>query len=119
MRYRLNMVLRHTALAFIAASVLSACSTIAMPDVDFMGNSDFSEEVSALQPSFPSPDEAPDIPNDVRSAAEWDKSARDMQALQGTINAPDLEPGLTPEEFDREFDAAIAAAQAYKKDDPS
>lgn len=113
------MFTRHTALAILAASVLSACASVDLPDVDFMGQSDFNDEISALEPDFPSPDETPDIPNDVRSAAEWDASAREMQALYGEVDVPELEPALTPEEFDREFETAQEAAEAYKKDDPS
>ncbi|GHA83852.1 hypothetical protein GCM10009069_03960 [Algimonas arctica] len=113
------MFTRHTALAILAASVLSACASVDLPDIDFMGKSDFNEEISALNPDYASPDEVPDIPNDVRSASEWDKSAREMQDLYGEFEVPDLEPALTPEEFDRQFEQAQDASGAYKQDDPS
>lgn len=113
------MSIRYTALALLAASVLSACASVDLPDIDFMGQSDFNDDISALDTDFPSPDEAPDIPNDVRSAAEWDASAREMQALSDEIDVPVLEPALTAEEFDRQFETAQEAAAAYKKDDPS
>lgn len=113
------MFTRHTALVFLAASVLSACVSVDLPDVDFMGQSDFNDEISALDPDFASMDEVPDIPDDVRSAAQWDESAREMQDLYDEVDVPDLEPALSQEEFDREFEAAQEAAEAYKKDDPS
>lgn len=113
------MFTRHTALAILAVSALSACASVDLPSLDFMGQSDFNDEISALAPDFPSPDEVPAIPDDVRSAAEWDDSAREMEGLYGVIEVPDLEPALSPEEFDRQFEAAQEAGEAYKKDDPS
>lgn len=113
------MSTRHTTLAILAVSILSACASVDLPDIDFMGQSDFSDEISALNPDFASVDEVPDIPNDVRSAAEWDESARDMQTFRGEFEVPDLEPAMSPEEFDRQFKAAQEAAKAYKEDDPS
>lgn len=113
------MFTRHTALAILAASLLSACASVDLPDIDFMGTSDFNEEISALNPDFAGPDEVPDLPNDVRSAAQWDESAREMQNLYDEVDVPELEPALSPEEFDRQFENAQEAAGAYKEDDPS
>lgn len=113
------MFTRHTALAILAGSILSACASVDLPDVDFMGQSDFNDEISALNPDFAGVDEVPDIPDDVRSAAEWDESARQMQKLHGEFEVPEIEPAMTPEEFDRQFEAAQEAVEAYKKDDPS
>jgi hypothetical protein len=109
---------RHT-IALLAALSLSACASIDLPDVNFMEDSQFSAAVTEIDPSFPGSDEVPDIPNDVRTAAQWDESAREMQALSDELDAPELEPALSAAEFDREFDAAQKAAEAYKEDDPS
>jgi len=119
MRYGLDMLKRHTVLALIAALALSACASVDLPSVEFMGDSEMNDTVSELKPSFPSPDEVPNMPEGVRSAAEWDNSAREMQSLYGEIDVPQLEPALTPEEFDRQFEAAQNSAEAYKDDDPS
>lgn len=110
---------RHAAIALLAALSLSACASIDLPDVSFMEDTQFSEAVTEIDPSFPGSDEVPDIPNDVRSAAQWDRSAREMQALANQIDVPELDPALTDAEFNREFDAAQQAANAYKEDDPS
>lgn len=84
-----------------------------------MGDSQFEDDLSALESGYPRTDETPDIPNDVRSAAEWDQSAREMQALYDKVDAPELEPSLSDEEFESAFDAAKAATREYEKDDPS
>lgn len=84
-----------------------------------MEESDFSEDVAQLDPSYPGPDEIPDTPTDVRSAAEWDETARDMQKLYDLPNAPEAEPGLSEEEFNAQFETAKAATESYKADDPS
>jgi hypothetical protein len=42
-----------------------------------------------------------------------------MQALADEVDAPELEPALSAAEFDREFNTAQRAAEAYKEDDPS
>jgi len=106
-------------LTILAATSLSACASVNLPNVDFMGSSDFDEEITALDSSFPSADEAPDIPDDVRTAKAWDESAREMQDLYEQMDVPELEPALSDEEFDRQFEAGQAAAKEYQQDDPS
>ena len=103
----------------LAAAILPGCASVKLPKLDFMGNSDFNEEISDLEMSFPNPEEVPDIPTDIRTAAEWDQSARDMQNLFEDVDVPDLESALSPDVFDRQFEAAKAEAEAYKDDDPS
>lgn len=110
---------RQATIAIFAGLTLSACASLDLPDVNFMENTQLNNEVTAIDPSFPGSDEVPDIPNDVRTAAQWDASAREMQALATEIDVPELDPALTTAEFDREFDAAQQAADAYKEDDPS
>ena len=41
-----------------------------------------------------------------------------MLALRDSFTVPDLEPAMSDAEFDREYAAAVAAARAYKADDP-
>lgn len=107
------------ALASVSLLGLSACASMDLPEFDFMEESEFSDEVAELDSNFPSPEETPDIPTDVRSAAAWDQSAREMEALYDQIDVPELEPGLNEDDFDREFETAQQAAEAYKADDPS
>lgn len=119
MRYSPCMAIRSTILAVMTAASLQACVSVDLPNVDFMGDTDFSEDIEQLDSSFPSADETPDIPTDVRTAKQWDDSARQMQTLYDEVNVPELEPALSAEEFQRRFEAAQEAANEYKEDDPS
>ncbi|MEM7730095.1 MAG: hypothetical protein AAF311_12600 [Pseudomonadota bacterium] len=96
----------------------SACASVDLPDIDFMGQSDFSDDIAQLDQSYPGADETPDRPVDVRTAAEWDQTARDMQALYDLPEAPNTAPALTPEEFERQFERAREETGQYKQDDP-
>ncbi|MEL6688347.1 MAG: hypothetical protein AAFP97_12105 [Pseudomonadota bacterium] len=111
-------------LVSLMSAALAACSTfdvrdINLPEVNFMGESDFSEDVAQLDPSYPRPEETPEVPTDVRNAAEWDATARDMQQLYDLPDAPEAAPSLSEEEFNAQFEAARAATKSYKADDPS
>lgn len=113
------MSIRILIITALAAAALPGCASVKLPDLDFMGSSDFNEEISDLEMSFPSPGDTPDMPAGVRTAEEWDESAREMQELYDAVEVPDLEPALSPEVFDRQFKAAKDEAEAYKDDDPS
>lgn len=119
MGYHMNMRTSVMIAALLSASLLQACASVRLPDIDFMGDSDFSEELAELDTSFPGADETPDRPDDVRSDKEWDNAARDMQALFDDVDVPELEPSLSDEAFNQEFETAQQAAKAYQEDDPS
>ncbi|WP_298912728.1 hypothetical protein [uncultured Algimonas sp.] len=107
--------------AFAIAAFLSplgACASVDLPDVEFMGESDFEQDIAQLERSFPRVDETQAIPTDVRTAQDWDVTARRMLELYDLDDAPESVPPLDPAEFDRRFQSAKAAASAYKADDP-
>ena len=105
-------------LAILAAALaLPACQTVSIPD--FGGQlAEFRSDLDDLDRDFMQADEIPGAPQGVRSDAEWDASAREMQALRDGFETPPLEPALSPGAFDREFRAAQDYADAYKDDDP-
>ena len=103
----------------IAATALSACASVDLPSLEFMGQSDFADEIEALDPDYPSLDETPDLPMGVRSAGEWDQDAREMEALFDAFDAPEPGDAMSDDEFDAAFAAAQAQAKAYQADDPS
>lgn len=118
------MIRVQSILVVTTALALTACASVDVPDVNlpsvnFMGESAFTEDVAQLDPSYPRPEETPEVPTDVRSAAAWDATAREMQQLENLPNAPDPAPSLSDEEFNNQFEAAKAATEAYKADDPS
>lgn len=105
-------------LALISAFSLSACSTVKMPNLDFL-DAGFEEDARNIDQSVPSVDEAPEIPTGVRTTAEWDKSAREMINLRDRFSVPvSPEPAVSEQEFDERFESLKSQAQAYKEDDP-
>lgn len=111
------MLIKRLVIGLSAAITLSACQTVSVPKFDFVKTPEFSEDAANIDPSFPSVDDAPEVPTDVRSAQEWDKDVRVLQELQK--NALGVEPSLSETEGDARFEALKAKAQAYKKDDPA
>ena len=112
-----RVLIKRLVIGLSAAITLSACQTVSVPKFDFVKTPEFSEDAANIDPSFPSVDDAPEVPTDVRSAREWDKDVRVLQELQK--NALGVEPSLSETEEDARFEALKAKAQAYKKDDPA
>ncbi len=112
-----RVLIKRLVIGLSAAITLSACQTVSVPKFDFVKTPEFSEDAANIDPSFPSVDDAPEVPTDVRSAREWDKDVRVLQELQK--NALGVEPSLSETEGDARFEALKAKAQAYKKDDPA
>ncbi len=102
-----------------AAAVLSACSTVQIPDFNMPGLEQFREASAKLVEGYPEVSEAPVRPNDLRSAKEWDAAAKDLMAERGTFVVPEKN-GLpeTAQEVDKEVEALKAQVRAYKLDDP-
>lgn len=105
-------------IVLVSALSLSACSTVKMPNLDFL-NSEFKEDARVIDQTVPSVDEVPEVPTDVRSTAEWDKSAKEMMAVRDGFTVPVApEPPVSEQEFDARFEQLKSKAQAYKEDDP-
>lgn len=107
------------AVAVTACLMVSACQTVRMPKVDILKSPEFSEEAANISKSFPRVKDAPQAPTDIRSDKQWDKDAREMQALRETPSPIEPAPGLSEPEVKAEFEKQKAKAQAYKKDDPA
>jgi len=71
-----------------SATGLSACSTVKMPNVDFLKLPEFREAAAKLVEGFPDVGVAPSRPEDIRSAAEWDAAARDLIAKRDALRTP-------------------------------
>ena len=104
----------------IAATSLSACSTVKLPNLDIFKASAFEEDAKNIG-DFPDVSDTPSAPTDVRSAALWDieanKLLRERDAFnQGRVDA--VEPTKSETELARELDILRAKARAYKADDP-
>lgn len=104
----------------LAAASLSACSTVKMPNLDFLKFSEFEEDAKNIG-DYPSIADTPTAPTDVRSAALWDIEANKLikerdafSAAKGSIE----EPLKSEADLAREAAALRARVRAYKLDDP-
>ncbi|WP_154813593.1 hypothetical protein [Hellea balneolensis] len=104
----------------LAAASLSACSTVKMPNLDFLKSSEFEEDAKNIG-DYPEPADAPTAPDDVRSAALWDIEAKKMIKERDSFNSAAVNmtgPAKTEAELERELAALRAKARAYQADDP-
>lgn len=103
----------------VSCLVMASCQTVKMPKIDIMKSPEFSEDAANIAKDYPRVKDAPLAPDDIRSAKQWDRDARALQALRGSSIRSQMKPGLTEAEAEAEFEALKAKAQAYKKDDPA
>lgn len=98
---------------------LGACSTITVPKIEFMGDSEFSEEVRHIDPTIPSAANIPARPANVRSSEAWDASAQDLLDLKVSLKlAVPADGAVNPQAIEQSFETLKQQAQAYKADDP-
>ena len=101
-----------------AATSLSACSTVKMPNLDFFKSSAFEEEAKNIG-DYPDVTDAPAAPTNVRPARTWDTQAKLLMAKRDAFDTPrPVDPTRTETEISRDTDALKARARAYKADDP-
>ena len=103
-----------------AAASLSACSTVKMPNLDFLKSSEFEEDAKNIG-DYPSIADTPTAPTDVRSAALWDIEAKKLMKERDEFNqgrAGIQEPVKSEAELARDVAALRAKARAYQADDP-
>ena len=105
----------------LAAASLSACSTVKMPNLDFLKSLGFEEDDAENLGEYPSIADTPTEPTDVRSAAVWDAEAKKLIQERDAFNAAKSgidAPAKSEAELEREAAALRARVQAYKLDDP-
>ena len=106
------------AIGVLAAVTLSACGTVSMPKLDFIKTPEFHEDAANIDKSYPDVKDAPVVPSDVRSRAQWDKDARALDALRNVRRPVSLNQTFTEAEDEARFEQLKAKAHAYKKGDP-
>lgn len=100
------------------AAGLAGCSSVKLPKADLMKFGEYHEDAKGVK-TYPKITEAPEAPTDLRSDAAWDHAARKLlQTRDGFETPSDLAPARTQAEIERDFQAARARVQEYKKDDP-
>lgn len=103
-----------------AAASLTACSTVSMPNLDFLKSSEFEEDAKNIG-DYPSIADTPSAPTDIRSASLWDIEAKKLMKERDEFNASRAglqEPVKSDAELERELAALRAKARAYQADDP-
>jgi len=99
------------------AALLSSCASMKLPDMDFIKFPEFKEEAQNI-PDYPKVLDAPQKPEGLRSAENWDKAAKNILAKRDGFTDPDLVDAKTDAEIVREMQRLREKADAYKKDDP-
>lgn len=97
---------------------VSGCTSLKGPDMDFIKFPEFKEEAENIG-GYPSVEDAPLTPTDVRSDAQWDKDAKKIMAKRdGFGPIPEGEPMETDAKFNRKVDELESKVEEYKLDDP-
>ena len=102
----------------VPAALLAACSTSVLPSAEEMQLKDFRQRIVASEGEFIEGSEIPAVPDDVRSKAEWDRSARELEALAANFDVPETSPPLSDAQFRQEFERLQREALEYREDDP-
>jgi len=103
----------------LTAIGLSGCSTVSVPDIDFLKLPEFREIVKNNQTNVPKVSEIPDEPANVRRDSAWDKDAAQLIELRDSYVTPEANQDMrSQEQIDAEFARLKSKAQAYKLDDP-
>lgn len=109
--------IKRIGLLFTIGFALCACQTVKLP-TDLVKSPEFLEDAQNISKDYPRVSEAPTSPDDIRSAAQWDKDAKALQDLRSQTRNFAVEPGPDNSTADAEYDALKAKVQGYKKDDP-
>jgi len=102
----------------IAVFLLSGCSTVKVPNIDFLKLPEFRKEANNIK-NYPKVSDAPAAPDDVRSAKAWDKDAKSLIRMRDSFEAPvSGSEGVSDSEIESELARLQSKVQAYKLDDP-
>lgn len=99
----------------VATGLLSGCSTVRMPNLDFVKFPEFLEEANNIK-DYPKVSDAPNEPIDVRSATEWDEAAQELITKREGYERPYLPSGDV--NVPQDVEALKAKVREYKLDDP-
>jgi len=106
-----------TSAALLAVSHIG-CSSVKLPKLDLLKLPEFKEESENIG-DYPNVVDAPSLPTDVRSANDWDKTAKDIIKARDSVVPPtEPERAKTPDEITREIDRLTQQVNEYRADDP-
>jgi len=107
-------------LVLTALSGLSACSTVKVPNIDFVKLPGFEKEAENIG-GYPNAAEAPEAPTDTRSKSAWDSAAKDIIRQRDGFVIPSTgnDPIKTDAQIEQELQRLKEKAREYKLDDPA
>lgn len=111
-----GQTLARTAL-FAAVFALAGCSTVKLPDIDFLKMTGFFDKEDKID-GFPKVSDAPELPDNMRDDAVWEAEAKKLLQKRDEFNALDNGVAKSDVEIERDIEALKAKVQAYKADDP-
>ena len=95
----------------------TGCSTISTPKIDLPEFRETAANVDELE--YPNPNQAPEAPENLPTAEEWDKAAKKIIQYRDNFDAPpDYDADLTEEQMIKEIEALKKQVKEYQKDDP-
>lgn len=101
-----------------APFVLGACTSMKVPDLDFIKLPEFREEAENIG-GYPKVEDAPETPVAVKTDAEWDQAAKNIIARRdGFVSIGVGDTPKTDAEIEKEIDDLVAKVEEYKLDDP-
>lgn len=110
---------KHMAIALVSAALLSACTTVKIPNIDVPGLPQFKEAAAKLVDGYPEVSQAPVRPKDLRSSNAWDSAAKTLITQRDAFIVPEKgNMPETPEAVASEIEALKAQVRSYKLDDP-
>jgi len=114
---KLHRLIGSVVLTTILGTSLVGCTSIKIPDFDFIKFPEFKEEATNI-PDYPKVANAPKVPTDIRSAEAWDLAAQNVLTKRDGFVDPEEVGAMSDAEVLREMQRLRAEADEYKKDDP-
>lgn len=113
----MNRFIKPAAIIVFGAA-LTGCSTVKMPNIDFLKLPEFADEAKNIK-SYPKVSDAPAAPTEVRDRDAWDAAANSLIVTRDTFDLP--KSGKTYEndsQVNSEMRSLKDEVRAYKLDDP-
>ncbi len=103
---------------FSAVFALAGCTTVKLPDIDFLRMTGFFDNKDKID-DYPKVSDAPSRPTGTRTHAVWDAEAKELITKRDLFNDLDgYSAAKSDAQIESDLDALRAKVRAYKADDP-
>ena len=100
-----------------AMTLLSACSSLKVPNFDKIKFPEFREEAENIG-NYPRVEDAPEEPTGLRTDKQWDAAAKRIMAKRDGFEPVAEGQTLTDAEIEAEIERLTKIVEEYKLDDP-